>query len=153
MRDMNKNKVVFVSESRPDPLDAYEIERTRVLTDCAVISDDDPHRTQPWLIQGVYGAVAVVWASCEQDALDEAADHDLLKCFAVDEEEKITTNESGEDFDENGAHVTRLGNCGEPFVLDHCMLTPLLPLWKQPVKTAIAVAFAVGSCQGRLDPA
>jgi hypothetical protein len=49
-----------------------------------------------------------VWADCEQDAFDEAMDHDLLGGLAV-EEEDIERDKNGEEMD-----VMRVGNASEP---------------------------------------
>lgn len=46
--------------------------------------ESNPHRMRPWLIHDHGFVLAVVFASCEQDALDEACDAGKLARWAVD---------------------------------------------------------------------
>lgn len=76
----------------------------------------NPHGVALWLIEGVYGPVAAVWASNEQDALDEAVDENLMDAYILsDEDAADRTKGSGDDTEENFA---RLGNEGIPVDLD-----------------------------------
>jgi len=65
-----------------------------------------------WVIGNEYGALGAVWASNEQDALDELVDQNLAAGLAIDEK----------DADEETA---RLGNAGEPHDLTHAWLSPV----------------------------
>jgi hypothetical protein len=108
-------------------------------TDADVANPDDfipdatynPHKIRPWLIyeQVGYSAVvrAIVFASCEQDALDEAVNYDKLDHLMLDENNpehradytKETTYDGGEPFmDWDEDRVTFLGNASEPFDLE-----------------------------------
>ena len=95
--------------------DRVELDARDILTnDVNVPGVYNPHGVALWLIQGPYGLAAAVWASNEQDALDEAVDADLLNGIALDEDdaEDRTDSDGNEDF-------ARLGNASEPFDLDN----------------------------------
>lgn len=85
-------------------------------TDADVVNRDDfipagdsnPHKVRPWLIHDAGFTVAIVFASCEQDALDEAADAGKLDGFQVTESDMA---DYGPDCD----GLAFLGNAGEPF--------------------------------------
>jgi hypothetical protein len=112
--------------------------RMTLPADCVLTNDVtfdgeyNPHGTKLFVISNEYGYVAAVWASCEQDALDEAVDADLLHCFAIEEA----------DADEDTA---RLGNAGEPFDLTYCGMHAL-PQSDMP--TALLMAFAEARGEG-----
>jgi hypothetical protein len=76
--------------------------------DFIAAGDFNPHRVRPWLIHDAGFVVAVVFASCEQDALDEAADAGKFDGLQVSEKD---LNDYGPD--EDG--IARLGNAGELF--------------------------------------
>lgn len=86
------------------------------LSDSLVVNPDDfipagefnPHNVRPWLIEG-YGPIAIVFADCEQDALDEAADRDKLDGYLI----PATELEEAE----KEERVAYLGNASEPFDL------------------------------------
>jgi hypothetical protein len=75
----------------------------------------------PWLIHDHGIAVCVVFASCEQDALDEAADNDKLNRYLV----------TPEQFEEYGGEdkvfeqCALLGNAGEPFDIETLAIVQL----------------------------
>ena len=93
---------------------------TQILDDRHCLCNDivfpdeyNPHNVRPWLIGSECGALALVWAECEQDALGEACDNDLLNAIRVEEV----------DADEDTA---RLGNASEPFDLTYAWLEALV---------------------------
>jgi hypothetical protein len=65
----------------------------------------NPHNVRPWLLHDHGTTLAVVFADCEQDAIDEAVDHGRLKRYSLDEDELKDYN------DEEG--ISFLGNHGE----------------------------------------
>ena len=74
-----------------------------------------------YIITNEYGPVAGVFALRKAEALEEAADQELLKSFLLDEEEvQKRENEYGS---EEG--VIRLGNTGEPFDATYLGITGL----------------------------
>jgi hypothetical protein len=97
--------------------DRLMLDADRILcNDVVVPGDTNPHNVGLWLIEGLYGPVAAVWSSNEQDALDEAVDADLMDAYLLSDEDAAERTEgSGDDAEENFA---RLGNAGEPFDLD-----------------------------------
>lgn len=102
------------------PAFSVELEPERILCNDIVLPfESHPHRVRLWVIGNVYGAVGAVWASCEQDAIDELIDSGLGDCFLVSDEDQQTADEPER---EGWAH---LGNAGEP-----CDLTDE---WIQPV--------------------
>jgi len=71
----------------------------------------NPHNVRPWTIGNESGPLCLVWASCEQDALDAAVNETGLKGLAIDEAyAKELEDEFGDD-----APIMLLGNAGEPF--------------------------------------
>jgi hypothetical protein len=97
--------------------DRVNLAADRILCNDVVLpGDTNPHRVGLWLIEGVYGPIAAVWASNEQDALDEAVDSELMEGYRLsDEDAADRTKGSGDDAEEDFA---RLGNAGEPFDLN-----------------------------------
>lgn len=100
--------------------------------------DYNPHNVKLWVIGHVYGPVAMVWASCEQDALDEAWDKDLLKCFAVDAGEQTEDEATRESY-------AYLGNASEPADLTDCWMNTV-PWESLPEPLKLAFAEAKGAC-------
>lgn len=64
---------------------------------------------KPYLIHDHGFTLAIVFALCEQDALDIAADEGRLDSFKIDEEELQ------KDYEPECKGVTFLGNTGEPY--------------------------------------
>lgn len=84
----------------------------------------NPHNMRPWLIGNEYGVLAIVYAHHEQDAMDEMADSGKLDGHRAEESE-LTQNEYGEDVDDCGTVMSRLGNAGEPFDLTNIWMREL----------------------------
>jgi hypothetical protein len=91
----------------------------------------NPHNIRPWLIHNEYGTLAIVYASNEQDALDEAVDGDKMDSCLV-QPECILTGTEGENPDDCTTHdhkidedVAYLGNASEPFDLTYIGIVPL----------------------------
>jgi hypothetical protein len=82
----------------------------------------NPHSVGLWVIGHEFGALCAVWASNEQDALDEACDAGMLECFQVSESDvQAYRAEHGEDDPEwNG-----LGNASEPHDLTLAWCAPV----------------------------
>jgi len=70
---------------------------------------ENPHGVGLWLIHNANGLIAAVWASGIENALDEAADADLLQSCALSEAVA----------EEYGMKATGLGNAGELFDLSN----------------------------------
>lgn len=96
-----------------------------------------PHKMRLWVIGNEYGALGAVWASHEQDALDELVDSDLGAGLLIDEA----------DADEDSA---RLGNAGEPANLDNAWLQ-VVDLAKCAPQTLCLFAEARGNGSSTLD--
>ena len=73
----------------------------------------NPHNVKLYAIGHEFGAICAVWASNQQDALDEACDLGLLDCFLY-EDQSPENYESGD--------FVALGNAGELFDLQHAWL-------------------------------
>ena len=80
----------------------------------------NPHSVRPWLIHNEYGPLCVVFASCEQDALDEAVDNDRLDSCLIPEADYADYGVWTDN--DRSAH---LGNAGEPFDLDYIGMVEL----------------------------
>ena len=68
----------------------------------------NPQKIRPWLIHDAGFTIAVVFASCEQDAFDEAADAGKLDPFLVSDSEMA-------DYGPDCEGLAYLGNASEPF--------------------------------------
>jgi hypothetical protein len=85
-------------------------------TDADVVNKDgfipageyNPHNVRPFLIHDHGFTVAVVFADCLQDALDEAVDAGKLDSFQVSETDLA-------DYGPDQDGIARLGNASEPF--------------------------------------
>ena len=77
----------------------------------AANDDYNPHKVRPWLFHDHGFALAVVFAACEQDALDIAADQDKFDRYAV------SADDLG-DYGEDGEGLSYLGNASEPYDLE-----------------------------------
>lgn len=80
----------------------------------------NPYNTRPFLIHGEFGCLAIVFASCESDALDEAVDAGKLNGYMLSQEDV-------EDWEKRGAddEICYLGNASEPFDLTYIHILEL----------------------------
>ncbi len=82
----------------------------------------NPHNVRPFLLHDHGFVLAVVFADCLKDAIDEAVDADKLDRYQLDPIDQFnrddygTTDEAG-DWDWNDS-VSFLGNAGEPFDIE-----------------------------------
>lgn len=79
--------------------------------ECIYDGEYNPHNVRPWLLHDHGFALAVVFASDVQDALDIAADGGNLDRFMV-------TDVDSADYEEDDARITYLGNGGKPFDIE-----------------------------------
>lgn len=103
----------------------------------------DRDRVPLYVIGHTYGAVCAIFARSEQDALDTAADADLLDCFRADPDDDIHTDDCGEQHNSAGV-VTGLGNRGDPYNLDDCWIQRAAPLFEQSAALIYAVGYGNG---------
>lgn len=76
--------------------------------------DFNPHNVHPFLIHNEFGTLAIVYASCLQDALDIVVDANKLdSCLVSDADYKEAQEEGHED------EFANLGNTSEPFDLTY----------------------------------
>ena len=85
----------------------------------------NPWKIRAWVIGNTFGAVAMVFAAHESDALDAACDVGLMTSFAVDPEALTYDGATGEAWTEDGATVAWLGSADEPHCLDDCWIAPV----------------------------
>ena len=77
---------------------------------CYIQSQEmNPNGVKPFLIYNIDSPVAVVFANCEEDAWDEAADRGKLKIWEITEEE---ADKRMEEFGEDS--IQYLGNYAKP---------------------------------------
>ena len=89
-------------------------------TDADVVNADsfipdgeyNPHNVCPFLLHDHGFVLAVVFADCLQDAIDEAVDAGKLDRYAV------TPEEFASDYDSNEESVSYLGNASEMFDIE-----------------------------------
>lgn len=95
------------------PAGEWELDPDRVLcNDVRLPGEHHPYNLQLWIIGNEFGALGAVWATCEQDALNELVDSGLGDGLLIEEE----------DADEESA---RLGNAGEPADLTYAWMRPV----------------------------
>lgn len=76
-----------------------------------VLPDDyHPYNMRLWVIGHTYGAVCAVWATCEQNAFDNACNLNAIDCFLSEEQ------------DDDNEELTPLGNASELFDLSEAFI-------------------------------
>lgn len=90
--------------------------------DCIYAGEYNPHNTRPWLLHDHGFVLAVVFADCEQDALDIAVDADKLDRYLVSDDERSEHGATAEEQDES---LSYLGNAGEPFDIESLSMVEL----------------------------
>jgi endo-1,4-beta-mannosidase len=81
--------------------------------------DFNPHNVRPWLINNEFGTLAIVYASCEQDALDAAVDAGKMDSQQVSEEDLAEMSE------EEREELLTAGNASEYFYQDYLAMVEL----------------------------
>lgn len=98
---------------------AHELgEQDILLNDVTMPGDFNPHNVRLWVIGNEYGPVCAVWASNEQEALDEMLDQGYEHFLVADED-------FDEDLDKQNFY-TYLGNAGEPCDLSYAWIKPIV---------------------------
>ena len=98
---------------------AHELgEQDILLNDVTMPGDFNPHNVRLWVIGNEYGPVCAVWASNEQEALDEMLDQGYEHFLVADED-------FDEDLDEQGFYA-HLGNAGEHCDLSYAWIKPIV---------------------------
>lgn len=105
----------------------------------------NPHKVRPFLISGIYGVCAVVFADCVSSALDIAADGDKLRGYLVSDEDMAEKNE------EEREGLAYLGNYGDPYNINdlvivdlpnpHYSKKPLKMYWDKIIQVSFCSAF------------
>lgn len=93
--------------------------------------ESNPHNVRPWLLHDHGFALAVVFADCLQDALDEAVDANKLDAFKID-----PSNMADYPHEEG---ISFLGNASEPFDIESVEFVEL-----PNVVRSFAAQFAAG---------
>ena len=110
-----------------------------LLNDVVFPWENHPHGMGAFVIGHEFGAVALAWGNCLQDALDEACDAGLMESFLIDSPDS--------DDEESGTH---LGNEGTLHNLDNSWVQEV-DLAKCEAKTLCAMAEGRGACADTLD--
>ncbi len=135
---MNK---LIIQRTHGEPV---ELAPDRILTNNVIFPWETNYRhCRLWLIGNEYGLLAAAWGN-EQDALDEAYDADLLKAFAVDEDDFAKMDEKERE------GLNYLGNVSEPADLQHLWMEPV-PLEKQSQQFIAMLAEARGAGANTCD--
>lgn len=96
-----------------------------------------PNRVRPFLLHDHGYTLAVVFADCLQDAIDEAADAGKLDRYRVSEEDM-------KDYGPEGEGLAFLGNASEPFDLEALGVLEL----KNPPLSFVAIFTAAQKEEG-----
>lgn len=128
------------------PFSEAELSDEKILCNNVVFPwEFNPHSVRLWAIGNEFGAVAAIWADCEQDALDTLVDEGLGDCFLVSEEDQKTATEGEKE------EWTHLGNAGEPCDLANAWIRPVRLSQSEDCQLLCAFAEARGNCQNSLD--
>lgn len=124
-----------------------ELEDSRILCNDVRLPHDTTnyHGVKLWVIGNEYGVLCAVWASHEQDALDEACDAGLLGGLAIEESDVDSDEEDGRE------GVALLGNAGEPHDLTYCWMQTVRLNGPEDWKLIARLAEARGANQNTLD--
>ena len=98
----------------------------------------NPHKIRLFVIGNEYGPLGALWASNEQEALDELVDQGLGNALLIDE--KDATEET-----------PRLGNASEPACLDYVWIAEVRLDEKEDLKLLVTFAKARGSLADTLE--
>jgi hypothetical protein len=127
------------------PSREVELNEEEVLCNNVILPwEFNPHKVTLYVIGHEFGAVGAVWASHEQDALDELIDSGLGKSFLVSEEDQSSaTEDEREDW-------THLGNASEPCDLTNAWIQQVRLEPSQDFRLLCAFAEARGACKDNL---
>lgn len=127
------------------PAREVELDDENILCNNVVLPwDFNPHHCKLYVIGHEYGAIAALWASNEQEALDTLINSGKGDCFLISEEDqKSATEEEQEEW-------ARLGNAGEPCNLDHAWLQVVRLDEKLDCRLLCQFAEARGACADTL---
>lgn len=116
-----------------------ELDAEHILTNDVILPGENHcYNMRLWCIGNEHGALGAVWATNEQDALDELCDAGLAAGLAIEEE----------DADEETA---RLGNAGEPHDLTHAWMAVVELEPERDFRLCVHLAEARGACAENLD--
>ena len=76
------------------------------------VSNFNPYNIRLWVIGNEYGAVCGIFASHEQNALDNACNANAMESFRAESEDSARDDEG----------YVSLGNAGEAYDLDNCWI-------------------------------
>ena len=93
-------------------------EQDILLNDVTMPGDYNPHRVRLWVSGHEYGPICAVWATNEQEALDEMLDQGYLQFLVADEDFNETLDEQG--------FYAYLGNAGELCDLSYAWIKPIV---------------------------
>lgn len=128
------------------PASSVELSDERILcNDVTLPWEFNPHNTRLFVIGNEYGAVAAVWAQCEQDAFDELINSGFGDCFLVSPEAQSEATEAERE------EWTCLGNAGEPCDLSYAWIQQVRLDPAQDCQLLCRFAEARGACQTTLD--
>lgn len=97
------------------------------VSDMLAPDDYNPHNRKAWIVGDVSGALALVWADCEGDAWDEAADAGALNHLQLEEDEASVKGRDGDWMDNPDLEIIRAGNASEPFHVDGAWMVGVSP--------------------------
>lgn len=137
-----KKFTLFVQMSATE----IELAADRILcNDIRLPGEHHPYDLRLWCIGNEYGALGAVWATCDQDALDELVDSGLGDALLIDETDYA--NMSPEEQDE----CAGLGNAGEPCDLTNVWLSTVYLDKARDFDLIVALAEARGGCWKTLE--
>ena len=126
---------LYLNRNQGASFDRVELAPERILAnDVHFAGEFNPYSVKLWVIGNEFGALGAVWASNEQDALDELVDADLGNGLLIEETD---ANEE----------TARLGNAGEPACLDYAWMAPVSFEPARDIALMLCLAEARGALQ------
>lgn len=122
-----------------------ELEADNILLDNAQLPAEidasdryNPQNIRLWVIGHEFGAICAVFAGCEQYALDQAVDLNMIDCLMADTQ----------DYDDES--LTSLGNASELFDLSHAWIAEVEFEAKRDIQLIVAIVKARAECLDNL---
>jgi hypothetical protein len=127
----------YSRDSQPVPVDADRI----LCNDVVFQGDPGAGNTKLWLCASLYGPMGAVWASNEEEALNELVDQGLADAILVDENNTHLEEEQ----------ITHLGNHGMPCDLSNVGCAPVIFIPERDWRLLCKFAEARGAGHDNLD--
>lgn len=135
-----KQHFPFAQTPRFAELDALNILMDNAQLPAEIDASDryNPNNIRLWVIGHEFGPICAVFAGCEQYALDQACDLNMIDCLMADDQ------------DHNNESLTPLGNASELFNLSYAWIAEVEFDAKRDIQLIVAIVKARADCLDNL---